>query len=91
MVPHHAAPLGFIRALPSHQTLSGRMPIRGNSLFPPDHAASLASWVSLLINYFQEDVHLREMLPSTISSSSYLSRLLCDPSLIYRLYVCTYS
>ena len=39
--PHHAAPLGFIRALPSHQTLPGRIPIRGKPLFPPDHAAPL--------------------------------------------------
>ena len=33
--PHHAAPLGFIRALPSHQTLPGRIPICGKPLFLP--------------------------------------------------------
>ena len=39
--PHHTALLGFIRALPSHQTLPGRIPLCGKPLCPPDHAAFL--------------------------------------------------
>ena len=33
-----------------YQILSGRMPIRGNPSFPPDHVAFLRSWASLSIN-----------------------------------------
>ena len=78
--PHHAAPLGFIRALPSHKTLPGRIPIRGKPLFPSH--SSPASQVPLPINYFQEDAHLWEMVPPAIPPSGYLSWPLCNPSLI---------
>ena len=39
--PYHVASLGFIRVLPSHQTLPGRIPIHGKPLFPPNHTAFL--------------------------------------------------
>ena len=62
------------------------------NLFSSQSHGFPSSWVPLPINYFQEDVHLWEMLPPTIPPSGYLSWLLCDPSLICSfMYVPIYS
>ena len=68
---------------------SGRMPIHGNLLFSWSHGFP-GLLVSLPINYFWEDAHLWQMLPSAPSPSGYLPQLPCNQSLIYVLYVCTY-
>ena len=70
--PSHGTP-GLPQGAPHHQILPGRMPIRENPVFSSNHTASLASRVSLPINYFWEDAHLWEMFPPAISPSGYPS------------------
>ena len=54
--PHHAAPLGFLRALPPIKSILGGCPSVGNIFFLP------ITWLPLPpINYFQEDARPWEM------------------------------